>query len=46
MEAFLKNNGEELQEFALEITREEIFTEAGAEDGHHFIPLDAVGKEF
>ena len=46
MEAFLKENGEQLQEFALEITREDTFTNLGTEETRNLVPLDAVGTEF
>lgn len=51
MEAFLKAGGtessvEELSEFALEITREDTFTDIGKDGNRHLVPLDAVGAEF
>ena len=46
METFLKANEKELSEFALEITREETFTDAEKDGKRCFIPLDAVGTEF
>lgn len=46
METFLKENGEELSEFALIITRENTFTNIGTEEEPKLVPLDAVGKPF
>lgn len=46
MDAFFKANGKELSDFALEITREDIFTDNGMDGGFHMVPLDAVGTEF
>ncbi len=46
MGAFLKENGEELQEFALEITREDTFMDLGTEGMRKLVPLDAVGMGF
>ncbi len=46
IEAFLAKNGGTLSDFALEITREDTFTNAGTEDEPVFISLDAVGNEF
>lgn len=46
MEAFWKSEGKELSGFALEITREDTFTDLGGEEGMHLVPLDAVGAGF
>ena len=46
MEAFFRENGEELQEFALLVTREETYTNAGTVEKPKLVPLDAVGKTF
>lgn len=46
MEAFLRANGEELSPFALEIIREDTYTDVGKEGEPHFVPLDAIGMEF
>lgn len=44
MEAFLKENGKELQEFALLITREDTYTNTGTAENPHFVPLDGVER--
>lgn len=46
LNAFLAENGEELSEFALEITREETFTNRGSAEAPVFVPLDKVGSVF
>lgn len=46
MEAFFASAGEELSEFALEVTREDTFTDIGKNGEPDLIPLDAVGTEF
>ena len=46
MEAFMAENGSELSEFALEITREDTYTNTGTAQEPVFVPLDAVGKMF
>lgn len=46
MEAFFRAKGEELSDFALEITREDTFTDENKDGKHRFIPLDAVGVGF
>ncbi len=46
MEAFLKENGEELSAFSLLITREETYTDAGEKGKRNLVPLDAVGTVF
>lgn len=46
METFFKENGAELPEFSLMITRVDTFTNAGTEDEPRLVPLDAVGKLF
>lgn len=43
IQALLATNGEELQENALIITREETFTDLGTEENPKLVPLDAVG---
>ena len=45
MEAFYKEIGAELSEFALEITREETLANIGTEEKPNFVPLDALGTE-
>ena len=46
MEAFWKAEGKELSEFALEITREDTYTNTGVDGNRHLVPLDAVGTGF
>ena len=46
MEAFFKENGEELPEFALLITREDTYTNVGTAENPKLAPLDAVGEPF
>lgn len=46
MEAFWKAEGKELPEFALEITREDTYTDTGVDGDRHLVPLDAVGTGF
>lgn len=43
MAAFLTANGETLQENALQITREDIYTNAGTESAPKLVSLDSVG---
>lgn len=45
IEAILSECGEFLQENALSITREDVYTNAGTPEAPEFIPLDAVGRE-
>lgn len=44
IEALLSECGESLQENALSITREDVYTNAGTPEAPKFIPLDAVGR--
>ena len=46
METFFKENGEELPEFALLITREDTYTNVGTAENPKLVPLDAVGEPF
>lgn len=46
MEAFLREDGKELSEFALEIRREDTFTDTGEDGNRKLVPLDAVGAGF
>ena len=46
MEALYKENGFELPEFALQITREDTFTNTGTEEAPVFVPLEDIGNEF
>lgn len=46
MEAFCGTFGASLEENALSITREEIYTDIGEKGEHKFIPLDDIGTEF
>lgn len=46
MQAFMKEHGQELSDLALEITREDTFTNTGTEAAPSFLPLDAVGNRF
>lgn len=45
MDAFAKENGIELQPFALEVTRLEVYTDLGDETAKKFIPLEELGEE-
>ncbi len=45
MEAIYREAKETLPEFALEITREELYADSGSADAHVFVPLDALGAE-
>lgn len=45
MEAFLAMYGETLDENALMITREEVYTNVGTNDSPKFVPLDAIGED-
>lgn len=44
MEAFYKEMGEELPQFALEITREDTYANTGTTEHPNFVPLDALGE--
>jgi len=46
MEAFYRVNGRELPEFALHVTRREIYTQSGEGEAGTLIPLSAVGEPF
>lgn len=46
MEAFCGEYGEELPEFALLITREDTYANAGTAENPRLVPLDAVGEPF
>ena len=46
MDAFLREDGKELSEFALEIRREDTFTDTGEDGNRKLVPLDAVGAGF
>lgn len=46
MEAFMKENGRELAEFALCITREDTYTNIGTEEEPVLVSLDKAGSEF
>lgn len=46
LEAFLAENGRTLDEAALEITREDTYTNTGTAEQPVFVPLDAVGRAF
>lgn len=46
MEAFLKENGRVLSEFALNITRTETYMKDESEQGMKFIPLRDAGEDF
>ena len=43
IETLLKEHGEELQENALLITREDTFLNLGTEDNRKLVPLDEIG---
>lgn len=43
VEALLRDNGEEMQENSLLVTREDTFTDIGEEGTHKFVPLDEIG---
>ena len=45
IEAFYKEMGEELPEFALEITREDTYANIGTMEKPEFVPLDALGDD-
>lgn len=45
IEAFLKDNGEALQENALLVTREDTFTNIGTEEERKLVPLDDIGYD-
>lgn len=45
MTAFLAANGETLQENALKITREELYTNVGTQSAPKLVPLDSIGSE-
>ena len=46
MEALYKENGCELPEFALQVTREDTYTNTGNEEAPAFVPLEDIGHEF
>ncbi len=46
MEAFYRTNGREIPEFALHVTRREIYTLDGEGESATLIPLSAVGEPF
>lgn len=46
METLCKENGEELTEFALRITREETYGNKGTTENPVFVPLEDMGNEF
>ena len=43
VEALLRENGEEMQENSLLVTREDTYTDIGEEGAHKFVPLDDIG---
>lgn len=45
IEALLADNGETLQENALFVTREDVFTDIGEDGKHNFVPLDDIGMD-
>ena len=46
MDAFYRENGRELPEFALEITRTDTYMDIGTEGERHFVPLRDGGEDF
>lgn len=46
MEALYRENGRELPEFALEITRTDTYMNIGTEEEKHFVPLRDGGEDF
>ena len=46
LEAFYSFVGKEFDPLAIQITREETYTDIGKNDVHQFVPLDAVGEDF
>lgn len=46
LEAFYNFIGKEFQPLAIQITREETYTDIGKNEVHQFVPLDAVGENF
>lgn len=42
----MREDGKELSEFALEIRREDTFTDTGEDGNRKLVPLDAVGAGF
>lgn len=46
LEALYKENGCDLPEFALQVTREDTYTNVGTEEAPKFVPLEDIGHEF
>ena len=46
LEALYSFVGKEFNPLAIQITREETYTDIGKNDVHQFVPLDAVGEDF
>lgn len=46
LEAFYRYLGEEFQPLAIQITREETYTDIGKNQKRHLVPLNAVGEDF
>ena len=46
IDAFYRENGQKLPEFALEITRTDMYMDTGTDKERHFIPLRDGGEDF
>lgn len=45
MSAFYQYLGQEYPEFALQVQREEVYTDLGTEEKHRFVPLEDLGED-
>ena len=45
MSAFLKNEGSELDSFALSVNRDEVYADTGSEEERKLVPLESLGED-
>ena len=45
LRAYAESRGETLGEFALMVTRLEVYADKGTEDNHKFVTLESLGEE-
>ena len=43
--AYMESRGETLPDFALLVTRTEVFADTGTDGNHFFVPLEAFGED-
>ena len=45
MSAFLKNEGSELDSFALSVNRDEVYADTGTEEERKLVSLESLGED-